>query len=129
MNDKKELSNFPRTNWRKMFYSCFIADSTESIAMWSLYSRPWSDGISIRIDKDTFLDWIYKVEKVYTLNHDGNYQEVDGGRISIVRVAYTNELTKNSAEKSLLDAVLKRIHILIIFLLRIMIIPQASLLE
>ena len=99
MNDKKELSDFPRTNWRKMFYSCFIADSTESIAMWSLYSRPWSDGISIRIDKDTFLDWIYKVEKVYTLNHDGNYQEVDGGRISIVRVAYTNELTKNSAEK------------------------------
>ena len=63
MNDKKELSDFPRTNWRKMFYSCFIADSTESIAMWSLYSRPWSDGISIRIDKDTFLDWIYKVEK------------------------------------------------------------------
>jgi hypothetical protein len=99
MNDKKELSDFPSPIWRKMFYSCFIADSTESIAMWSLYSRPWSDGISIRIDKDTFWDWIYKVKKIYTLNCDGDYQEIDGGRISVVRVAYTNELTKNAAEK------------------------------
>ena len=94
MNDKKELANFPWAQWKRIFYSCFAANETESIAMWSLYGRPWADGISITIQNDFFSEWMRNTSTVYYL--DGHmFHVLPNAELSIVQVAYTNELSKD----------------------------------
>lgn len=94
MNDKKELANFPWARWERIFYSCFAVNGDESIAMWTLYGRPWSDGISITIPNDIFSEWMRNTSTVYYL--DGQMFHVQpGAELSIVQVAYTNELSKH----------------------------------
>lgn len=97
MNDKKELSDFPRADWNHVFYSCFMANTSESIAMWSMYGRPWADGISITIPNKVFAKWVRECRTLYYL-HDGEYKELPNAELSIVRIAYTNELTKTPKE-------------------------------
>lgn len=97
MNDKKELSDFPRADWNHIFYSCFMANTSESIAMWSMYGRPWADGISITIPNKVFAKWVRECRTLYYL-HDGEYKKLPNAELSIVRIAYTNELTKAAKE-------------------------------
>ena len=97
MNDQKELSDFPRADWQRIFYACFMADTPESIAMWSLYGRPWADGVSISIDRKAFFDWISQCNTFYRKEGD-TYVELNDTTVQVVRVAYTNELTKRPTE-------------------------------
>lgn len=100
MNDKKELTDFAGADWQKIYYACFVAESNESIAMWSLYGRPWADGVSVRIDSSTFLRWMQESNKTYWYNKETDrYEEINDSELKVVRVAYTNELTKGSVEK------------------------------
>ena len=94
MNDKKELSDFPQADWTRIFYACFMADTQESIAMWSMYGRPWADGVSITIDRELFTQWIRDTKVFYRKENDV-YKRITDVEFSLVRVAYTNELTKN----------------------------------
>lgn len=101
MNDKKELSDFPQAQWERIFYSCFIANKDESIAMWALYGRPWADGLSITIRNDDFRRWMNEIRTVYYFDgHD--YQILPDAELSVVQVVYTNELSKGSEEPSVL---------------------------
>ena len=70
MNDKKELSDFPQADWTRIFYACFMADTQESIAMWSMYGRPWADGVSITIDRELFTQWIRDTKVFYRKEND-----------------------------------------------------------
>lgn len=100
MNDKKELADFHRADWSRIYFSCFVADSDESIAMWSLYARPWADGISIKIPRRVFSEWTKNIQAVYEYDKNKNeYIELSEADVCVVRVAYTNELTRNSKEQ------------------------------
>ena len=97
MNDKKELSDFPNADWNRVFYSCFMDEKNESIAMWSMYGRPWADGISVSIDNKTFKNWIGECKRFY-LKDDNRYLEIDTVDLHTSRIAYTNELTKKASD-------------------------------
>ncbi len=99
MNDRRELASFPYADWDRIYYSCFMADCPESIAMWSLYGRPWADAISIRIDQKNFLKWIYETKKIYIKDDNQEYHEFDDGILRVTRVAYTNEQTREPNQK------------------------------
>ena len=88
MNDKKELADFHRADWSRIYYSCFVADSDESIAMWSLYARPWADGISIKIPRRVFSEWTKNIQAVYEYDKNKNvYIELSEAEVCVVRVA------------------------------------------
>lgn len=54
MNDLYEYNSFPvKQNWEKICFSSFITQSTESMAMWSMYAQPWNDGVMISIPIDS----------------------------------------------------------------------------
>ena len=48
-----------------IFFSSFMAEQRESIAMWSMYAQPWEDGIMISIPVKTFKQWMKEIKKVY----------------------------------------------------------------
>lgn len=50
MNDLYEYRAFGQTEqWRKICFASFITQSTESMAMWSMYAQPWERGVKISI--------------------------------------------------------------------------------
>ena len=57
MNDGLELQ-FGLDKRNDIFFSSFMAEQKESIAMWSMYAQPWSDGIMISIPIKQFINWI-----------------------------------------------------------------------
>jgi hypothetical protein len=57
MNDGLEVQNSCQNKRNNFFFSSFMLDSTESIAMWSMYAQPWIDGIMIRIPVESFKKW------------------------------------------------------------------------
>lgn len=59
MNDNSETQHFANM-WSNIFYTCFMTEQTESIAMWSMYAQPWEDGVMLRIPMDRFKKWVKK---------------------------------------------------------------------
>lgn len=58
MNDGLELSHAGKDTWKKIFFACFMLEPKESIAMWSMYAQPWTDGVMIRIPVEKYKEWI-----------------------------------------------------------------------
>lgn len=118
MNDGLELKQGldKRDN---IFFSSFMAEQKESIAMWSMYAQPWEDGVMIAIPVQEFKKWIKDIKKVYsadinTKKPDRNtFVQLNKATVSVTRVAYSNKngdilelscgSTKNSLFKSIND--------------------------
>jgi len=96
MNDGLELEQ-SLCNSGGLFFSSFMLEKQESIAMWSMYGQPWSDGIRIGIPLKQVYSWIESTEKVYranTLDKSYDKKEFLGKehfKIMLSRVAYIND--------------------------------------
>lgn len=97
MNDGLEFKNileFQELN--AVFFASFMYNSSESIAMWSMYAQPWEDGVLIRIPVATFRNWIKNTKTIYPVFCLENQKPIlersaiPYKKLSIVRVAYTN---------------------------------------
>lgn len=66
MNDGLEFQNISEFEQRNaVFFASFMYDSSESIAMWSMYAQPWEDGVFIRIPVEVFKKWIRNTKTIY----------------------------------------------------------------
>ncbi|MCI8561873.1 MAG: DUF2971 domain-containing protein [Dorea sp.] len=96
MNDGLELQQGLNTK-DNIFFSSFMAEQKESIAMWSMYAQPWEDGVMISIPVKAFKQWIKDIKMVYSA--DPKTKKVDRdtfvflnkAKISVTRVAYSNQ--------------------------------------
>ncbi len=120
MNDGLELKQGLDSR-DDIFFSSFMTEQRESIAMWSMYAQPWEDGVMIAIPVPEFKRWIKDIKIVYsadikTKKPDRNtFVHLDKATISVTRVAYSNQNkqgdilslscgnTKNSLFKSIND--------------------------
>lgn len=97
MNDRYEYGKFSGENWKHICYSCFSASSVESIAMWSMYAQPWSDGIMLSIPPKALRTLISDTHELTLARQIGKEYVADGkisieeAKISLYRVAYTNK--------------------------------------
>lgn len=94
MNDGIELSQMENGN-TDIFFSSFMIEKRESIAMWSMYAQPWKDGVIISIPANKFKEWVKTVHSVYPANSDTKQPDdnmdplhLNNAQISITRVAY-----------------------------------------
>ncbi len=92
MNDQFELDQFP--NWKGKYFSCFIRDQNESMAMWSMYGQPWEKGIRIAIPVQLLKEWKQSISSVYEIS---GKEIKDSYRIYFSNVLYFDE--KNSLGK------------------------------
>lgn len=96
MNDGLELQHGLDTR-NDIFFSSFMAEQKESIAMWSMYAQPWEDGIMISIPVKEFKQWIRDIKIVYRANpvtkkpDRGAFVYLNKAKISVTRVAYSNQ--------------------------------------
>ena len=80
-----------------IFFSSFMAEQRESIAMWSMYAQPWEDGIMISIPVKTFKQWMKEIKKVYradlrTKKADReDFVYLNKARVTAARVAYISQ--------------------------------------
>lgn len=106
MNDGLELQQGLDSR-DDIFFSSFMAEQKESIAMWSMYAQPWEDGVMISIPVKEFKQWIRGVKKVYcadprTKKPDRTaFVHRNKAKISIARVAYSNQNTNGEVESLL----------------------------
>lgn len=97
MNDVLEYNNFDSKNWDNIFFTCFMENEPESIAMWSQYAQPWDNGIRLSISAEKVKEWLNQLSVVNSANpdtkeKDGRFQlEMSRFIKSIHMVAYTNE--------------------------------------
>lgn len=97
MNDGLEFQNISEFEQRNaVFFASFMYDSSESIAMWSMYAQPWEDGVFIRIPVEVFKKWIRNTKTIYPVFCSEKQKPIleksaiPYKQLSIVRVAYTN---------------------------------------
>lgn len=93
MNDGLELSKYPKEAWEKVFYTCFMTEQAESIAMWSMYAQPWEDGLQLSISSNELRQWVSDIKVVFEI--DPNTKQLTGRStdkawIRMTKVAYTN---------------------------------------
>lgn len=62
MNDRLEYQNGDNNRWNNIFFSSFMSNSNESIAMWSMYSQPWDRGVQLAIKKEILKQWISEIK-------------------------------------------------------------------
>ena len=102
MNDGLELKNVLESQ-NDIFFSSFMIQQKESVAMWSMYAQPWSDGIMVAIPSKEFKSWvknineIYRVDDTYKLETKIQDREYE---VKASRVAYL--ASKTSVEKEML---------------------------
>ncbi len=110
MNDGLEFQHISELKQNKaVFFASFVYDSSESIAMWSMYAQPWEDGVFIRIPVAIFKKWIRYTTTIYTVHSHKNTSStiekslIPVENLSIVRVAYTNsDSAQNKSEEKLI---------------------------
>lgn len=95
MNDGLELQNGLRRE-NKLYFSSFMAEQKESIAMWSMYAQPWQDGVMISIPTSEFKKWVRGINMIYAANKDKTCDEeskfnLNKFSVSLTRVAYSNQ--------------------------------------
>ena len=60
MNDQNEFENFKTTCskiWNGIFFTCFMEEQSENIAMWSEYAQPWEKGVRISFPASKIKEW------------------------------------------------------------------------
>lgn len=100
MNDLYEYNKFKNSSdWGHVFFTSFNAKQDESMAMWSMYAQPWSDGIMIKIPKSGLLQLVNNTSVVYPANPDNKKVDeehpfyIERDSISLCRVAYVGKDT------------------------------------
>lgn len=97
MNDLYEYQAFnPVSVWQKICFASFITQSAESMAMWSMYAQPWSDGVMISIPASTLKELVQNTTSLISANFNedngryspGNDEIASADILSIIRVAY-----------------------------------------
>ena len=68
MNDRVEYELGHSQYWKNLFFCSFMSDVKESIAMWSMYSQPWKDGVKISIPKKTVMKWIKDINEIVEIS-------------------------------------------------------------
>lgn len=58
MNDQYEWSCGDTEIWERTYFASFMAESSESIGMWSMYAQPWAEGVRLSIPKGICKKWI-----------------------------------------------------------------------
>jgi|GEM_PF-822787 len=98
MNDILEYNHFSREKWQNIFFSCFMENDNESIAMWSQYAQPWSQGVRLSIPIIYLKAWLKDLKTIYpadpkTKDRTNDYSAIALHRFkkSLHMVAYTNE--------------------------------------
>ncbi len=84
-----------------MVFACFIAQSDESMAMWSMYAQPWDEGVMISFPVDTFKEMCQNTHSLIAANYNtkskrywpDESETITDGRMSIIRVAYADGKT------------------------------------
>lgn len=95
MNDGLELSHAAKDVWKSIFFACFMLEPKESIAMWSMYAQPWTDGVMIRIPVEQFKHWIKSDTLTVHAADTSTKKPISGNIVSDIEcvfhaVAYTN---------------------------------------
>lgn len=93
MNDGLELLHLEDAHYSNLFFASFLSDNSESIAMWAMYSQPWSDGVIIKIPVEKLKHWLKENPCIYAANDKSKtvISAIEGAKISLHYVAYTNE--------------------------------------
>ena len=107
MNDGLELSHASEDVWDNIFFSSFMHEPKESIAMWSMYAQPWSDGVMIRIPIKLIKDWIKSSPQVSSANSNNkkaNKDDISNDvKIIFQAVAYSNSDSKLKGENEYIE--------------------------
>lgn len=95
MNDTLEYDSGDSFQWEQLFFSSFMGEDKESIAMWSMYGQPWEKGVKISIPKSSVTQWLKDVSVVYEISLNdfkpsGRTQSIDKNTLKVVAVAYSN---------------------------------------
>ncbi len=98
MNDGLEFSFLSQENHKELYYACFMYDSSESIAMWSMYGQPWDNGVMLRMPVESFKKWIKNSKEVYTISQENGMKPLAVKPASIIKVAYTNSESVSNDE-------------------------------
>ncbi len=103
-NDYLEYENGDKEAWKSLFFTCFMSEDAESIAMWSMYAQPWDDGVKIRIGLKEVREWMKTIKSVAIIDEKtwqatGNLLPVSQENIKLSGVAYIN--TENENEQVL----------------------------
>ncbi len=115
MNDGLELQQGTDA-WDNIFFSSFMTEQKESIAMWSMYAQPWENGVMISIPVREFKQWVKDIRIVYSADPKSkkidrnNFVYLNNAKISVTKVAYSNQnnnkkyrlITCGSAQNSIL---------------------------
>ena len=100
MNDLYEYRLFDNcADWSKICFASFITQSTESMAMWSMYAQPWTKGVMISIPQEAMKKLINTTKKLISAKFDNKLERLVPGdeiipadkNLSLARVAYYNE--------------------------------------
>lgn len=80
-----------------IFFSSFMIEGKESIAMWSMYAQPWENGVMISIPKKIFNKWVRGIKKVYSADpvskqtDENTFVNMDKAKVFVIRVAYSTQ--------------------------------------
>ena len=99
-NDVLEYENGDKEAWKSLFFTCFMSEDVESIAMWSMYAQPWDDGVKIRIGLKEVRKWIQTVKNVAIIDEKtcqatGDLIPVSSENLKLSGVAYINTENEN----------------------------------
>lgn len=106
MNDMVEYRNGDPQLWKNIFFASFMAENKESIAMWSMYSQPWKDGVKITIPMPAMKEWLKSIDEILevspiTYELTGNSIPVnERNTVHISSVAYSNAISRDSSSDS-----------------------------
>ena len=109
MNDLYEIASFNDTgvDWGKICFRSFMAQKTESIAMWSMYGQPWQEGVMLSIPVSVLQELVNNSPCLISAVYDNarnryypDYNEiVNGAEISLSRVAYVDDSYVTCSDK------------------------------
>lgn len=106
MNDMVEYNNGDSKRWENIFFASFMTENKESIAMWSMYSQPWKDGVKITIPKAIMKIWVDNINEILEVSskdHKVTKRSIPVNEKNIVHlssVAYSNIVDGDSENKS-----------------------------
>lgn len=104
MNDGLERLHLDEANVDNFLFSSFLEEGKESIAMWSMYSQPWEEGILIRIPIEKMKEWNNSNPSIYSADSKEHkaIKKLDNAQLTFHSVAYTNADSKEGGEDEML---------------------------
>ncbi len=102
MNDLYEYKAFSnQVDWSKICFCSFITQSTESMAMWSMYAQPWDEGVLLSFPAADFKQMVKNTHFLISAEYDEKNDAYNLGKDTIpcdgllhmTRVAYSTGTT------------------------------------